>query len=360
MNKMIKYIFSVITISICLLTQVNLTAQTGSFGNTYIQSNSALPVYGELYFGNSDKGQKPGILNTNKGSNPGVVTFFEDASWSNANDFQHINGYVKSYISGAFTFPIGDLGFYRPLVVRGQNQDVTASYFLDNPSKNVVIASALRTSVEAPDFMTSDTEYWQISGDNPVELTLTYDQNSSINDLTDGDLSKLQIMGWNGQSWEVIASELDEYQVDINSYNAELSNTASTIYSGSISTMSPIIPNDYKIVTFGVEGRSSEDVEDLEFNTSIVENEMIELTLFPNPTLNLDQLKIDYKTTNVNDGFRVVVYDGLGQIVFQQEMKQSKDIFKLPFSESTSGTYYLGIITENGSRLFKPVVVLAK
>lgn len=362
MNKMIKNIFSVIIISICLLSQINVTGQTGSFGNTYIQSNSAFPVYGELYFGNSDKGQNPGVINTNKGSNPGVITFFEDASWSNANDFQHINGFVKSFVSESFTFPIGDLGFYRPLVIRGQTSGTSASYFLDNPKKNTsVVTSELRSSTAAPEYLVSDVEYWQIAGDNEVTLTLTYDANSSIEDLTSGDLSQLQIIGWNGDRWELIPSKVDDSQVDISSYIGEFTSTPSTIISGSISTLSPITPNDYQLVTFGVESRNTDTNTDLEFNnTSIVQNEMLELTIFPNPALNLDQLKLDYKTTNVDDGFSIVIYDGLGQVIFQQEMKESKDIYKLPFSESTSGTYYIGIITENGSRLFKPVVVTAK
>ena len=84
------------------------------------------------------------------------------------------------------------------------------------------------------------------------------------------------------------------------------------------------------------------------------------MTLFPNPILDLNQLKIDYKLTNVEEGFKVVVVDALGQIVYQQEIEESKDIYKLPFSENTSGTYHVGIITKNGSRLFKPVVVTAK
>ena len=116
LNKMIKKIFSVLILSITVICLSNVSAQTGSFGNTYIPSASGLPIFGELHFNNSNKGQNPGVVYTNKGSVPGVITFFEKSSWSNANDFQHIDGFVKSYVPGLFTFPIGDLGFYLSLI----------------------------------------------------------------------------------------------------------------------------------------------------------------------------------------------------------------------------------------------------
>jgi hypothetical protein len=358
---MIKNIFSILALALCLICHYNINAQTGSFGNTYIQSNSALPVYGELFFGNSDKGEAPGTLNTNKGSDPGVITFYENASWENANDFQHINGFVSSYSIDGFTFPIGDLGFYRPLIVSGDVQGTTAAYFLDNPKKNVdVVTVQSRSYNEVNDYEISDLEYWKISGDKAVNITLTYDVNSSISDLTEGDLSKLRIIGWTGSQWEVIPSDLDNYQSDISSSKNTFTSNESTLSSGSITTKDAIVPNEYQLITFGIEARNSDAESEIEFNTAIINDELIEFTLFPNPTLNLSQLNIDYKLTNVDEGSKIVVFDALGQIVYQQELEKSKDIYKLPFSETTSGTYHVGVVTQNGSRLFKPVIVLAK
>lgn len=358
---MIKKIFSVLILSITVFCLSNVSAQTGSFGNTYIPSASGFPVFGELHFNNSNKGENPGVIYTNKGSVPGLITFFENASWSNANDFQHIDGFVKSNVPGTFTFPIGDLGFYRPIIMSSKNMGNVAAYFLDNPLKNTsVVAVGARSSTSvASEFTLSDSEYWQVGGTNPATITLTYDLNSSIADLTEDELSRLEIMGWNGDSWEVIPSEIDEYQYDISTYNGKRSIYKSDSSNGSISTINPIIPDDYHILTFGVQKRSSEATVNIEYNTSIVQDEMIEFTLFPNPTLDLNQLKVDYELTNISKA-RLEIYNSNAQLLYQQKLEDSKDILKLPFSENISGTYYLGIVTESGSKLFKPVIVTGR
>jgi len=361
MNKMIKYIFSILTITLCLSFNISLQAQSGSYGNTYIQSESQFPVYGIHYFGNSEKGESPGLINTNKGSTPGMITFFEGASWINVSDYQYINGYVRTFSNEGFTFPIGDLGFYRPLSISEGGTGTSAAYFLDNPVRiPEVVTTTLRSNSDAPKYVLSDTEYWMINGDMSTRVTITYDINSSIADITEGDISKLKMLGWNGNEWEVVPSKLDEYSLDNNSFRPSASGTLSTLSSGSLTTIEPIVPNDYTIITFGVESRGDDTKSEIEFNTAIVNNEKIEFTIFPNPSFSLSEVNVDYKLMNIDSEATLVVYNANGQLIYDHNLKESKNIYKLPFSDDTNGTYYLGITTANGSRLFKPVIITGK
>ena len=75
--------------------------------------------------------------------------------------------------------------------------------------------------------------------------------------------------------------------------------------------------------------------------------------------MDLNQLKVDYELTATSKA-RLEIYNSNSQLLYQQKLEESKDILKLPFSENTSGTYYLGIVTESGSKLFKPVIVTGR
>ena len=93
-------------------------AQSGSRGNTYIFGGGHATVHGGNHnFVNGGSGTQPGIVGTARTTPAGNLAFMPGTTWSGAANDAHVDGYVRSYQTGAFTFPIGDNGSYRPAAV---------------------------------------------------------------------------------------------------------------------------------------------------------------------------------------------------------------------------------------------------
>lgn len=330
-------------------------------GNTYVHSNGEFGVHGNLVFDSNGAGTYPGIITTNRNSlNPGAISFGEKGQWQDANDTQHVDGFVKVYTNNPFTFPIGNLGYYKPVSISG-GFGTMASYSFDNPLKlaSVTDAVSLRAFATENDesfLQISDTEYWDIRGKNEVEITFYWDVNSEIERLSNGDLSTLALVGWNGSSWEVISSSVDNYMIDINDFNGNKSSLVSDTNFGSMTTET-IVPDDYDLFTFAAISNSAISTE-VEFGSERFEDERIELTVFPNPTINLSELNLDYDVSEVSSDTYMIVLDEVGSILYRQQLANDKGIIKLPFDESTASVYHVGIVSDNGSKVFKPVVVV--
>ena len=167
----------------------------------------------------------------------------------------HVDGYVRSYLSSAFVFPIGDNGKYRPVAIASASttQPVDAAYYGVDPSSAVtssikggnepVLPSTGPFSIAARSSSlnaVSNVEYWDINGAGATQITLTWNANSAINTLVAANLNRLTIAGWNGTEWVSIASTVDA---------TALSGGASTLSVGSITTSSAIVPNTYQVYT---------------------------------------------------------------------------------------------------------------
>ena len=359
---MTNFKLSVFVILLFLLAAVGVSAQQAtSYGNTYIQNGAEVGLHSKLVFYNNGAGANPGVIMTNRGSvNPGVVAFGNDASWENAADDRHIDGYVKVYSDKSFTFPIGNLGKFQPITISGA-AGTTAAYFFDNVAKlpfidNTISSRAVATS--ETNVRVSEEEYWDVRGDNPTKLTLHWDHDSTIELLSNGDLQNLTIVGWNGSAWEVLSSSVDYNLVEVTQSTGEFTGRESSFAIGSITTNDEIVPNDYSVITFGA--LSNEDAEDseTEFGSELATDETIELTLFPTPTTNLGDINIDYDITKTTSDATLVVLNSQGEMIYNLKLtSKSREIINLSHQESTSGMYHIGIYTENGSKVFKPVVV---
>ena len=359
---MVKINISVFVALLFVLCFCESNAQTNvsSWGNTYIQSNSAVSIHSDLTFNNDNSGVNPGVIMTNRSSqNPGVVVFGEDASWNGASDYQYIDGFVKTLSNEPFLFPVGDLGFFKPIsTTEGANTMV--AYNMVNPLKlaNVNKVNRDPSSLEN-DIHVTTKEYWDVRGASQTSLTLYWDFNSDINALTD-NINNLQIVGWNGNSWVIISSSVDENVMSIESSSKSFTGVTSSLTSGSITTSKKITPDDYEVITFGVITDKKQDLTDSEFISEFEDLEVIEFTLFPNPSSNIGDLNIDYDLSEVHSDATLVIFNSVGAKVFSYDLSNQKDIMKIPFDKSTSGLYHVGIITENGSQVFKPAIITAQ
>jgi gliding motility-associated-like protein len=239
----------------CSILPLSASAQQGSWGNTFINSNTEMVLYGQHNF-QVGTGFLPGIMGTERTSPVGAFSFITNSSWTGASDNAYVDGYVKTYLSNYFIFPIGDNGSYRPAAVSTASlvNPAWAAYYGVNPG--TATTSSLKGGNEPvlpaggpfdPSLTTavnlvnvSTVEYWDIAGATPARITLTWNPASAIGSITENDLTTLTIAGWNGSQWEDIPSSVDA---------TSLFGTSSTLSDGSITTSSEFAPNTYKAYT---------------------------------------------------------------------------------------------------------------
>lgn len=238
----------------------SLMAQSLSQGSTFIGPGLEMAVYQDHSFRAGSGLVSGGLIGTERTLPYGIFTFVEGSQWNGASNESHVDGYVRKYGTGLFTFPIGDNGRYRPLRVSGTfgtDSSHTAAYFGVSPG--VAITSSLaggnygplpfgntydpaakKTDVGG----VSEREYWHLMGEAPTVVSLSYDANSQAGLLAQNDITRLRIVGWHtaNQRWEIISSLRDA--ISFQGY-------ASTLDSGSITTISAIRPNDYSVITLG-------------------------------------------------------------------------------------------------------------
>jgi gliding motility-associated-like protein len=250
------------TALLCMaLCSGSIMAQDASaiHGSLVVVENEALFDQGDVELSTfSNTGGN--ILGTSR-KIPAYVSFLK-ASWTGASATSFVDGYVRSYSSGAFTFPIGDNGAYRPAAVSAASisNPVSAAYFHVNPSAAVTTSifgsnepvlpafGPFATTAKQDVIQTVDpTGYWHIQGSSAARISLSWIASTAIAPFTNNNLNNLTIVGWKNNQWVEIPST-----VDITS----IFGTPSVFGSGSLTTTADIIPNEYGVYTLGAKGIS--------------------------------------------------------------------------------------------------------
>lgn len=131
-----------------------------------------------------------------------MVQLEATATSVNASDNSFVDGFVSKTGNSAFTFPIGNGGFYRPAVISapGSVTDCfVARYIYANPDNAGYTANKL----EAPLTRVSDKEYWIInhtSGTSNGQVTLSWDVNKTSTAFP-FSLTSLAVARWDGTKW---------------------------------------------------------------------------------------------------------------------------------------------------------------
>lgn len=114
----------------CLLSNQGYT-QSQNFGNIFIASEGELSIHNNLYDFQIIGGSLLGIVGTERTSPQGYLSFVGTANHINATDNAHVDGYVKSYMTLPFIFPIGDNNKYRPaaISIASESNPTDAAYF---------------------------------------------------------------------------------------------------------------------------------------------------------------------------------------------------------------------------------------
>ncbi len=264
MDKRVQHIiilFSLIAWASCL------QSQSTSFGNTFIHNDGESVIFGTHDFNKGSDGALPGIIGTQRTTNNskyGIIGFSDvSPGWKGIGDDSHVDGYVKKYGDDAFVFPIGDNGKFRPIAIDGAS-GTRAAYFKVDPASAITntlyggdyqvlpVGGPFPQTSKTDDIVSvSDLEYWDIDGSVPTKVTLTWDIFSEIERITNDDLDRLTILGWDGDKWRVIPSEKDLLYLRDSRSRPSFSGGISNKVRGSITTIDSIIPDDYLVYTFG-------------------------------------------------------------------------------------------------------------
>jgi gliding motility-associated-like protein len=124
------------------------------------------------------------------------------ASWINASDVCHVDGFVSKKGNTEFTFPIGNDGYCRPASISAQTDSsavFSARYIHKSPASDGFDITKKGTGVGR----VNNKEYWIVnrsSGTTFPSLTLTWDADKT-SDLMTTDLLRVQIVRWDGSQW---------------------------------------------------------------------------------------------------------------------------------------------------------------
>lgn len=240
-------------IIICIFTSQNVYSQVRTSGNIFISKKTEATIHTmPLRMTNSKSGSLSGIIGTERRAQKGFLSFNVSGLIIGGSDSAYIDGYAKSYIVGAQVLPIGDNRTYRPIRLRASKLNpADAAYFRAHPS--IGITSSLKGGnepilpINGPfNILLKDnllvekidtTGYWDINGNEPTQISLSWNKENQIATLLNSDLYNLIIVGWDGSKWVKIQSSID---------NISIFGGASTIDNGSITTIG-IIPNNYDV-----------------------------------------------------------------------------------------------------------------
>src|SRR5690606_16239843 len=130
--------------------------------------------------------------------NGGAFVFLKGAKHINTADRSHVNGEVTKVGNEAFTYPVGDGGYYRFAGISAPSNVVetyTGEYFLENSDPQYPHAS--RTGIIE---VIDNKEYWVINQstptDNSVLVTLSWDNRTTPAPLTANEAAGLHIVRW--------------------------------------------------------------------------------------------------------------------------------------------------------------------
>jgi len=164
-------------------------------------------------------------------------TFLQDAIYTGENNISKVEGYAMVTGQQNFTFPVGDIAQYRPLVINsnGINSLAQCAYFFEDPN-NPSTFPGFNTAIKPRSiFGISTAEFWRLEGSVLSRVTLSWDPRSNLAGLT-ADVNSITIMGWSKSAAQWI--------------NLGRESLAGDISQGIVSS-APFIPDEYEILTFG-------------------------------------------------------------------------------------------------------------
>ena len=175
-----------------------------------------------------------GILSTDRSANYGLLSFADHATVSRADHDTHVDGFIRMHNPDGFTYPSG-------------NDNILQQAHIDHLGDATAVDLAFNhvahttQNVEQGIELVSDEFYWDVYGTGAAEIALSWNPFSNVDRLTDNDIDRLAIVGFDGSTWRRIDAEIEP--------TAFHDNSPSSILSGSIRSKNPIYLEGYEALT---------------------------------------------------------------------------------------------------------------
>ncbi|AKD53810.1 hypothetical protein [Spirosoma radiotolerans] len=260
-----KHRFGIVLTFVLTVIAQWVHAQSGSFGSTFAHTKAETAIYKQHNFVTGSGTINAGIIGSERQPIIGMYSFVNpNGTWINASSTAFVDGYVRTYQSGAFTFPIGDNNKYRPAAVSASSSSAptTAAYFGVDPSlattSNLMggnygvlpAGGPFSTASKATGVgVVDNVEYWDIDGNTPAKITLTWDANTPISAMVGANLNNLTIVGWDGTQWVAIPSTVDASSLAQNTSASTFNGLSASVTAGSITTNATVVPGSYTVYT---------------------------------------------------------------------------------------------------------------
>lgn len=310
-----------------------------SSGSLYIGENGLFTIFGHHNFNTGTGFIKPGIISTDRSSNPGFLVYSSQSSWSGASEKQYIDGYVTSYHDNKFTFPIGHNGEYRPVCL-SDSYASSVAYFNENPTQ-------LKGTAKKSIFKVSEVEYWSIHLNQASHITLSWSSQSNIGDLLENNkLEQLTIVGLTADDeWEIIQSSTDENVLNVSLHKGDYNTYTKSKHSlGSITSDNKVKAGRYSQFTLA----SVANTNDFVAST---------MNIYPNPQLIGTKINIDYILGDANSG-TIRIFKSDNSLLYEFEVSAKSEIIQLPYYIKESGSYILSLTDSKGKTTYENLIVV--
>ncbi len=169
-----------------------------------------------------------------------TLSYNNDAVYVGDNNEKYVDGYASVNSDLGFTFPIGDDNRLRAASIESNivSQEFKAAYFFEDVNYTTKLNKSFNTNKKQDNILEiSKEEFWDINGQSPVNVTLTWDEYSNIADMTN-NIKSLVIVGWSkiDREWK----NLGKVKVTGDLYNGAVKSTT-------------IFPDDYEVLTIATE-----------------------------------------------------------------------------------------------------------
>ncbi|WP_299436396.1 gliding motility-associated C-terminal domain-containing protein [uncultured Maribacter sp.] len=235
-----------------------------------------------------------GDFRTIKTQSSSYLNFISNANYVGSTNFSKVDGYAAITNQQNFIFPVGDNEELRPLILNSSNVNALAkcAYFRENPDTPNSFTEPFSTLSKPSTIKTiSTTEFWRLEGNINSTISISWNQNSQIDVLTE-NIEDIIPVGWNKSTRQWVNLKATEIVGDL---------------SQGFVTSDTFNPDNYEIITFG----SIEDRETLTTDILTLENYLIT----PNGDGNNDTLVIPELELSPNN--IISIYDRYGLKVYE-------------------------------------------
>lgn len=330
---MLKHIVTFVLIFTVALSYGQI-AKSGMFASAHIPSNGFMSVFGSHDF--TDMGKGNSIVMTQRGLDRSYMIFADGASWEEASVNGYVDGFAKSFSKEDYVLPIGNNEDYRPIIVSG-GSNAAASYFADDPG---AIAQTLSDDIE----LLSGHGYYEIESIKPTQFSLTWNHFTGIDRLVD-DMGQLGIVGFDGDKWVAIPSEIEENQLSLTKSSPTFVTQKTNIDEGIITTLSEVDLSQYEYVSLARMAPNA-----------IAESPM-SLSVYPNPAVQNNFVYLDYDVRDLNTEI-VIGHIGEAPAIIHQVTKTGRTKAKINTDGLKPGVYWVSVKSNGGEKVLKKLIIL--